>query len=305
MDEIIGNVKLNLTYYTGSDLYSDGDVENELLDIVKNNPEEKYEHIIRDRKSWPILYHLSDVRKNIINWYPVKKDATVLEIGAGCGAITGALTSKFKEVTAVELSKKRSMINAYRNKACDNLEIVVGNFEDVAENLEKKYDYVTLIGVFEYAECYIEHEQAQSVFLEKINRLLNPNGKILIAIENRMGLKYFAGCREDHSGKLFEGIEGYKTRGVRTYSKKELETLLETNGFCEYQLYYPYPDYKLPNVIFSDERLPKKGELRQNIRNFDQTRFELFNESEAFDGILDAGLFPEFSNSFFIEINKR
>ena len=29
--------KFNLNYYKGSDLYSDGDIENTILDIVKNN----------------------------------------------------------------------------------------------------------------------------------------------------------------------------------------------------------------------------------------------------------------------------
>ena len=51
---------------------------------------------------------------------------------------------------------------------------------------------------------------------------LAPGGKIVIAIENRLGLKYWAGCAEDHVGKYFEGLEGYhNTKGVRTYSKKE------------------------------------------------------------------------------------
>ena len=36
MQKFVGNVKLNLDYYSGEDLYSDGDIENEILDIVKN-----------------------------------------------------------------------------------------------------------------------------------------------------------------------------------------------------------------------------------------------------------------------------
>ena len=32
----IGKVKLNLEYYEGQDLYSDGDIEDEILEIVKN-----------------------------------------------------------------------------------------------------------------------------------------------------------------------------------------------------------------------------------------------------------------------------
>ena len=83
-----------------------------------------------------LLYHFSEVRENILNWYPFKEDATILEIGAGCGAITGALCNKANKVIAVELSKRRAEINYRRHRNCDNLEIMVGNFNDVV--LEEK-----------------------------------------------------------------------------------------------------------------------------------------------------------------------
>ena len=63
---------------------------------------------------------------------------------------------------------------------------------DIYDFLDEKYDYVTLIGVFEYAKLYMGCEQPYKIFLDKINNHLKENGKILIAIENRLGLKYFA-----------------------------------------------------------------------------------------------------------------
>ena len=39
-----------------------------------------------------------------------------------------------------------------------------------------------------------------------MNRHLKKGGRIVIAIENRLGLKYFAGCAEDHLGTYFSGI---------------------------------------------------------------------------------------------------
>lgn len=306
MVENVGKVKVNLDFYSGSDLYSDGDVENELLDIVKTYPESQYDEIISDRNSWPLLYHLSKQRENILSWYPFSKDSHVLEVGAGCGAVTGAVTDKAGKVTAIDLSKRRSLINANRHRDCDNLEIIVGNFNEVEKHLEDKYDYITLIGVFEYGELYMGCENPYTVFLEKVNAHLKDNGKILIAIENRMGLKYLAGCKEDHVGKYFEGVEGYpETSGVKTFSKQELEKMLNEAGYKNYNFYYPYPDYKLPTTIYSDDFLPKRGELYNNIRNFDGDRWVLFDETRAFDGIISSGMFPAFSNSFFLEIEKK
>ena len=84
-----------------------------------------------------------------------------------------------------------------------------------------------------------------------------------------------------------------------------MEQILQENGFSKFKFYYPYPDYKFPAVIYSDEYLPKPGELRKNQRNFDADRITLFEEGKAFDGILKSGLYPFFSYSFLIEVEKK
>ena len=306
MKEKIGKVTLNLDYYSGEDLYSDGDIEDHLLDIVKKHSPKEFTQIIREEASWPILYHLSEERQNIVNWYPFDFDGTLLEIGAGCGAITSSLVNQVRYVTALDLSKKRSMINAYRNQEAENLEILVGNFNDIANDLHDKYQYVTLIGVLEYAQCYIAANDSINIFLKKIHGLIEKKGKLLIAIENQLGLKYFAGCKEDHTGEFFDGVEGYpRLNGIRTFSKLKLKDYLENNGFCNVEFYYPYPDYKFPTTIYSDRYLPTKGELNKNIRNFDMDRLVLFDENKAFDTIIEAGLFGEFSNSFFVTAERE
>ncbi len=53
--EKIGQVTLDYTYYPGEDYYCDGAVEDEILEIVQNNPAECFEKIIREKKSWPVL----------------------------------------------------------------------------------------------------------------------------------------------------------------------------------------------------------------------------------------------------------
>ena len=301
MIKTIGKVKLNYDSYSGSDLYSDGTVEDELLEIVKNHPESEYNFIIEERKSWPILYHLSHIRKNIIEWLPISNTETVLEIGAGCGAITGCLAEKARKVTCIELSEKRSMINAYRNIEKDNIEILLGNFEDIEKTLVGTFDYIMLIGVFEYGEKYITGNNPYENFLRCIKKHLAPGGKVIIGIENKLGMKYWAGCREDHTNRYFEGIESYPGNfGVNTFSKAELEQMFTRTGFSEYKFYYPYPDYKLPEVIYSDDYLPKHGDLDNNIRNYDSERLLLFDESKAFNSVIAAESFPLFANSFLI-----
>lgn len=299
--EKIGNVTLDYTYYGGEDLYSEGVSEDRLLDYVKNHTASDYEHYIQESRSWSVMYHLSHIRENVVSFLPIRSTDKVLEVGSGCGAITGVLARLSKSVTCVELSKKRSMINANRNREYDNVKIMVGNFEDVEKGLSEKYDYITLIGVLEYAASYINSERPYHQFLEILKKHLAPGGKIVIAIENRLGLKYFAGCKEDHLGRYFAGIEGYSREdGVKTFSKAKLTELLNEAGLSNQMYYYPYPDYKLPHTIYSDEKLPGKGDLCTNLRNFDADRLVLFDESKAFDSFIEESMFSTLSNSFLV-----
>lgn len=304
--EKIGNVTLDLTYYPGEDFYTDGTIEDEMLDIAKNNAPERFPEIIEQKKSWPIFYHLSPFRTNIIDWLPFKKTDRVLEIGSGCGAITGSLAEKAGSVTCIDLSKKRSLINAYRNQEHDNITIMVGNFKDIEPHLPEDFDYVLLIGVFEYGQAYIGGNTPYEDFMQICNRHRRFDGRMIIAIENKFGLKYWAGCREDHLGTYFSGLEGYREGGsARTFTRHGLEKIMERVGIREYSFYYPYPDYKFMTTVYSDEYLPQKGELSNNLRNFDRERVLLFDEKQVFDQILEEKEFPLFSNSYLLVVGSK
>ena len=303
--EEIGKVRLDYGKYSGKDYYSEGTTEDELLDIVKSKSSGEFDAVIEERRSWPFLYHLSSLRENIVDWIPMNKGCKVLEVGSGCGAVTGALSRKAGSVTCVDLSKKRSLINAYRHRECDNITIHVGNFQEIEPELPGDFDYICLIGMFEYGKSYIDGDRPYEALLTRLLAHLAPGGRIVIAIENKYGLKYFAGCREDHLGTYFSGIENYVSGGgARTFSRSGLERIFQNCGVGEYHFYYPYPDYKFMTALYSDAYLPARGELFNNLRNFDSDRLLLFNEKNAFDGILEEGLFPLFSNSYAVVIGR-
>ena len=156
---------------------------------------------------WFLFYHLSKNREFITEVMDISKNDSVLEIGSGCGEITGALAREAKEVTCIDLSKRRSLINAYKNRDNDNIKIYVGNYQDI--KLDNRFDVITLIGVFEYSLYYMQDNDPFESMLISCMEKLNENGRLYIAIENRLGAKYFSGCKEDHVGKEFVGIEGY------------------------------------------------------------------------------------------------
>lgn len=291
--------ELNMKYYTNTDQYSDGDIENDIFDIVKG--EKNIDDFLGE---YPVIYHLSPVRENIVNWYPFEKKGNCLEIGAGCGAITGALCKKLKNVVSVDISERRSAINYERHKDCDNLEIIVGNIHEI--EFENKFDYIVLNGVFEYAMSFTHTEgNPYTEFLSYVKTLLNENGHILIAIENRLGLKYFLGAPEDHTNEYFLGINSYaNNETVRTFSKAELSDIVYASGFKNIKFYYPYPDYKFPSEIFTDSTIIDFNYGRPYF-NMNSKAMEIVNESKVFESLVNEGVVDKFANSFFVDITNN
>lgn len=302
MTEKVGSVILNYEFYQGKDLYSDGDVEDEILQIVKEG--EAYRYTDSRFKNWPVLYHLSRQRENIVDPLELDKKDTVLEIGAGMGAVTGALAKRAKKVDCIELSKRRSMVNAHRHKDMDNIEIYVGNFQDI--KIEKTYDVITLIGVLEYAGYYIDAENPFEEFLNKIKGCLKEQGRLYIAIENRLGMKYFAGYNEDHLAKPFVGIEGYPDKEkVKTFSYSEIRALLNQCGFNRLSFAFPFPDYKLPQAIYDEKFLMTQEVDFSEKHNYDSAVNECFDQVSVFKSLKNAEELKYFANSFLIEAVRR
>ncbi len=300
-NEVIGGYKLNYRFYSGQDLYSDGDIEEQMLNICK---EKRIDEALREGDSWPILYHFSKARENLLEWYEFDRDASLLEIGAGCGALTGLFGRRLARVVCIELSRRRSLINAYKNADTASAEIFVGNFEEI--ELDEQFDYVTLIGVLEYSKLYLGGNDPFHAMLKKVRGSLKDGGKAIIAIENKMGMKYFSGAAEDHTGVAFDGINNYiNTSGAVTFSKPELTNLLTECGFENLHFYYPMPDYKLPAVIYSDSYLPGPGELRNIKRAYSGTNYQMFDEETAYDTVCGDNEFPYFANSFLVIAEKQ
>ncbi len=293
--------KLNLRYMDEKYLYSDGDIEQDMLYHILNQDTVPL-HTLAANAEWPIFAHFSDMRKNILKWYEFEENSDVLEIGSGMGAITELLCEKACNVTAVELSLRRGLSTLYRCEDFENLEVLVGNINDI--NFEKKYDYITLIGVLEYQGKYTKEENPYVAFLKKIKSLLKDDGKLIIAIENKYGIKYWCGIKEDHTGMQYDGLNDYNlSKGdVRTFSKKEIYDILQEAGFENNYFYYPYPDYKTPQDIFSEKKRPKHvSDIRVLSNIAGSEHHMLIDDRKVMEDIIENDLDDFFSNSFLIE----
>jgi 2-polyprenyl-3-methyl-5-hydroxy-6-metoxy-1,4-benzoquinol methylase len=258
-------------------------------------------------KNWPSYYHLGVGRTVILRCLDLPPEARVLEIGAGCGAITRYLGEHFASVDAIEGSPDRARIARERCRDLDNVTVITADLSYV--ELEPVYDLVVVVGVLEYAPVmFAERDDPRSAclaFLKRAASGLNPEGQLVLAIENKIGEKYWSGCVEDHTGALYEGIHGYPTRGTPvTFSKRELADLLTEAGLTKSLFHFCFPEYHFATTILSevgDEAdLYLHNWVDYPFKSLSRMRKYLFHEGLASRTLSNAGLLREFANSFLV-----
>jgi SAM-dependent methyltransferase len=293
--------------------YSDGIAfEQRLLSLMRSVTDRSVlsPQLHQGITDWPSEYHLSRLRHCLIRPLNIKSGERVLEVGAGCGAITRYLGELGARVTALEGSLSRATITSERCRDLPNVTVISDDLLrfDTANN----YDWILLIGVLEYAPVFSPSAAPVQHYLNHLNRFLAPDGTLVVAIENKLGLKYFNACGEDHLGVPFFGIQNlYDVRTPRTFGRSELITELSSAGFPFTRFYYPFPDYKLPTVILSDEALRSDTFdsvdllLRSRSRDYTGRNVRIFNEPLVFSSLARNGLLADFANSFLILANHR
>ncbi len=286
--------------------YSDGDDAEIYVKTAIGEAEDRSlfsEELAQRCVDWPSLYHLSPIRSNILRPFEsVICGAKVLEIGSGCGAITRYLGETGATTLALEGTARRAAITRSRVSDLTNVTVVSCNFSEFETS--EKFDVITLIGVLEYASLYSEAEDAALAMIEKTRDLLASNGCLIIAIENKLGLKYFAGSLEDHLGEPMIGLEGrYCDGGVETFGLRELKAKLISSGLTDIDVLLPFPDYKFPSSIVNAaavccEDFDASAFAWQSVKADPQlTNIPLFSLEAAWREVNVNGLTADLSNS--------
>lgn len=220
--------------------------------------------------------------QNMLNWYPFKSNASVLQIGKNNEVLTEFLKNKVKDLVTVE-----------------------NNLDEI--NTNQKYDYITLIGSLPYVA---KENNIKSIdVIKRLSEFLKPDGKLLIAVDNKFGIRYFVGNPDPFLNKKFVNLLNYNNEEekIETYTRQKLISILDENGFKCKNFYYPLPDFRLPNVIFSDLELPKYTNIAKYRPYYTEKSDVLVDEIDLFREILktDENLFTFFANAYFVEASKE
>ena len=196
--------------------------------------------------------------------HPPASGSRILDIGAGWGQISLPLAAAHHEVTALEPTPERLAFiraAAAQEKIVDRIRYVQADFLDV--EFASKFDLVACIGVLEWVPRFREGDplKLQIDFLRRVRASLAPKGSLVIGIENRLGLKYLLGARDDHIGapgvavydypladKKWRALQGKPLRSL-VHTRAELTEMLGAAGLKVIACHASFPDYKLPEAI--------------------------------------------------------
>jgi 2-polyprenyl-3-methyl-5-hydroxy-6-metoxy-1,4-benzoquinol methylase len=219
-------------------------------------------------KANPWLYQIvtSPARDLFFRQFPPPAGAKIMDIGSGWGQIALPLARDAKsEITALEPTPERLAFiqaAAAQEQVADRMHFVQADFFDL-EFEPQRFDLVGCIGVLEWVAKFHPGEpgQVQAEFLSRIRALLAPRGRLVIGIENRLGLKYLLGAPDDHLGvpnvAVYDAAlastkwlaqSGQSLRSF-TFTQGELADLLAAAGFRTATFFAALPDYKLPQLI--------------------------------------------------------
>ncbi|MEP6020163.1 MAG: rRNA adenine N-6-methyltransferase family protein [Paracoccaceae bacterium] len=297
---------------SGEFAYSDGDEsENYMLSVIQSAKDCSVmsDELSAAMKDFPSTYHLHHQRCNLLR--PISSDlkGPILEIGAGCGVLTRFLGEQGHQVFALEGSPRRASIIGARCRDLPNVSVIQANFQDF--RVFQKFQTITLIGVLEYARLYFSDGGAGDPVdhtLKHVSDMLLPEGALIVAIENQLGLKYFAGYPEDHLSIAMAGVENqYTDKSVVTFGRKTLSEKLSMAGLNHQRFAYPFPDYKFPQAVLFEDAMSGQNAHRYAplvagtlASDPQKPRRQNFRMSMAIQPVMQNGLGADLANSFLI-----
>lgn len=175
---------------------------------------------------------------------------------------------------------------------------------DITKYVDNKYDIIFLNGLLENANIIFKSDTPEIDMIIHFKKLLNDNGKIYIAVDNKQGVRYLVGNKSEHCDKIYDSINNSFSSG-KLFSKTELDEIIAKVNFSYFRYYYPLPNYKYPNVVFTDKKLPnsKNSKLNYNVM-YDQNSLIIQDELALIKTFIKEKKFVNFTNSFIVELSN-
>ena len=257
-------------------------------------PKEEADELVRDARDsgWQnaILRRFPgdrDMQLSILDWQRASwlsllglpPDAVALDIGSGNGAITHSLARGVKQVFSLEAIPQRIEFTRTRlqQDGVSNVQLVQASAVDPPFR-DEMFDLIVVNGVLEWVAEWIQDGNPRGVqvrFLQRLRRMLKPDGVLMVGIENRFGAASWLGAT-DHSGVAYTSLlprplatwylrrhrgKHHRTElnakleyRTYTYGETGFRRLLADSGFVWTAFYWADPGYNQPYQLVPLER---------------------------------------------------
>lgn len=233
------------------------------------------EDVVRNSKRDLSGYLFDPVRAaGLFHYYDPQRNEAALDLGSGWGPISFGLSRYYKTVYSLDGVLERLQFQAIRARqdGVKNVKIFKGSMLRLPFS-DGSMDVVVVNGLLEWiglSDSITPPRDLQLVFLREVHRVLKPDGKIFIGIENRTGIQFFFGshdhsglpftsvmprrmaditvrlARRDRGALVFSGAESaYRTL---TYTRWGYAKLVKEAGFGRPEFYWAWPSYNFPYV---------------------------------------------------------
>jgi SAM-dependent methyltransferase len=209
------------------------------------------------------------------NWHlllPLAQSSTVLDIGAGSGAIAQVMAGCYRHVIALEpvMERIEFMKHRFRQEGLSNITLVRSDVGRLPLP-PRSVDLAILNGVLEWIPWSLTDGRPRDVqvsALRTIREVLRPGGFLCVGIENRWMIDYFMGANDPHADIPYVTIlprfladvyarwrTGQPYRNY-LYSAGGYRRLMEEAGFADIEVYCALPSYNHPRFIIPfDDRV--------------------------------------------------
>lgn len=265
---------------------------------ISDHRRDDFSDILSKDERLEVASYLSELPNGLLGWYPFRTDSTILQIGSWFGAFTEMLGSRCKRITVVESDTYRAAMTKIRLESIGNLEVVDRTIFEYCQECRRKFDYV--IFAVDENKDEIPDKKAYLAIIQAVKSILSMEGKLLMAVPNRFGAKYFSGEPDPNTKVRFDGMTGDES-GLYRFSRAELLEFINGAGFLYSKIYYPMPDHRRTRLIYT-EGLRPGTDMREKIDIYVDYKTErILDEPILVDHLIQNDVMPFFSNSFLIE----
>lgn len=230
---------------------------------------------------------LRELPKGLLKWYEFHKDGSALFVTDGTGkyeALAEVLTESRLKVDTLDIPALESMAQKQE------------------QDVYGAYDYIVAVGGME--RC-----RRPEAVLHILKDMLHPSGRLLLGMDNRLGVRYFCGDKDPFTLRLYDGIDNYskvgeKERSVilgRNYSMTEIKEMLRISGIEHYRFYSVFPELQRPQILLAENYTPNEALDIRVFPQYNSPETVFLEEERLYDTLAKEGMLHSMANGYFIE----